>query len=184
MPDDADAAMRDDTAWNYRARHETETERLDRNWAGLLQELRVVQTGVQLLTGFLLTLPFAQRFTELTDFELGVYLGTVALSVTSTMLLVAPAGIHRVLFRQHALPVLVSASHKLTVCGITTFGMALVGVVLLIFSFVVSPTVGLVAAVAAAAMFCGLALLATIMRLRQRHDHPDSMVRGRRTLRA
>ena len=47
-----------DATWNRDARHETATERLDRNWADLLQELRVVQTGVQLLTGLLLTVPF------------------------------------------------------------------------------------------------------------------------------
>lgn len=41
-----------DQRWDEAARSETETERLDRNWASLLQELRVVQTGVQLLTGF------------------------------------------------------------------------------------------------------------------------------------
>jgi hypothetical protein len=52
MPDDDESTPRDDAGWNYRVRHETETQRLDRNWAGLLQELRVVQTGVQLLTGF------------------------------------------------------------------------------------------------------------------------------------
>lgn len=177
MPHDDDVTARDDAEWNYRARHETETQRLDRNWAGLLQELRIVQTGVQLLTGFLLTLPFAERFTELSDFEVGVYLGTVALSVASTMLLVAPAGLHRMLFRQHALPTLVSASHTLTVCGITTFGMALVGVVLLIFSFVVSPTIGIVAAIAAAAMFFGLAVLGTILRVRHRPDDPDPSLR-------
>jgi Family of unknown function (DUF6328) len=47
------------------ARDETEAERLDRNWSSLLQELRVTQTGVQLLTGFLLTLPFQPRFAQL-----------------------------------------------------------------------------------------------------------------------
>ncbi len=46
-------------------RNETETERLDRNWASLLQELRVAQTGVTLLTGFLLTLPFTDGFEEI-----------------------------------------------------------------------------------------------------------------------
>ena len=40
-----------DDEWNREARNETRTERLDRNWADLLQELRVAQTGVQLLTG-------------------------------------------------------------------------------------------------------------------------------------
>ncbi|MFC9363672.1 DUF6328 family protein [Rhodococcus sp. NPDC057014] len=174
MSDGSDDRARDDE-WNYRARHETETQRLDRNWAALLQELRVVQTGVQLLTGFLLTLPFQQRFADLTDFEVGIYLVTVALSVVSTMLLVAPVGIHRALFRQHALPALVATAHTLTLCGIATFAAALVGVVLLIFSFVISPRVGLVAAAVATTIFCGLSLLAVILRLRhRRNDSPPS----------
>lgn len=98
------AEGRDDAAWNLRVRDETETQRLDRNWSNLLQELRVVQAGVQLLTGFLLTLPFQQRFEELSDAQEVIYLATVALSVTAPMMLVAPVGVHRLLFRQHALP--------------------------------------------------------------------------------
>ena len=92
-------------------RDETEAERLDRNWSSLLQELRVAQTGVQLLTGFLLTLPFQQRFTELDGTMRTMYLITVACSIGSTVLLVAPVGMHRVLFRRHRLDAIVSASH-------------------------------------------------------------------------
>ncbi|MDT2010188.1 hypothetical protein FXW78_53720 [Rhodococcus opacus] len=163
---------RDDANWNFRARHETETQRLDRNWNGLLQELRVVQTGVQLLTGFLLTLPFQQRFEDLTDGEVAIYLATVALSVASTMLLVAPAGLHRMLFRRHALRELVAASHRLAMCGIATLGLALIGVVALIFSFVLSPLAGTIAAAAALAMFSGLAIFAAI--LQSRHRSPEN----------
>jgi len=84
MPDDAgDDALRDD-GWNEQARDETPMQRLDRNWADLLQELRVVQTGVQLLTGFLLTLPFQARFEQLSANERTIYLVTVALSVAIT----------------------------------------------------------------------------------------------------
>ena len=79
-----------DEAWNESERHETPTERLDRNWGDLLQELRVVQTGVQLLTGFLLTLPFQQRFSTLSDAERGVYLFAVAASVIATGLYSMP----------------------------------------------------------------------------------------------
>ena len=74
-------------------RDETEAERLDRNWSSLLQELRVTQTGVQLLTGFLLTLPFQQRFTVLDGTMRTIYLITVACSIGSTVLLVR-AGRH------------------------------------------------------------------------------------------
>ena len=87
-------------------RDETEAERLDRNWSSLLQELRVAQTGVQLLTGFLLTLPFQQRFTQLDTTMRTIYLVTVACSLASTLLLVAPVAMHRVLFRKHRLKTL------------------------------------------------------------------------------
>src|SRR5882757_630628 len=96
----------DDQQWDQSARSETETERLDRNWSSLLQELRVAQTGVQLLTGFLLTLPFQQRFDVLDHTMRIVYLVTVGFSVTATILLIAPVGMHRLLFRQHRLAAL------------------------------------------------------------------------------
>src|SRR5665647_819594 len=58
-------------------RRETPAERLDRNWNEILQELRVTQTGIQILTGFLLTVPFQQRFAELTDDQRRIYLTLV-----------------------------------------------------------------------------------------------------------
>lgn len=101
-----------DQPWDQTARHETEAERLDRNWSSLLQELRVVQTGVQLLTGLLLTLPFQERFSMLDEPMRIVYLVTVACSAAATALLVAPVGMHRILFRRHRLNLLVSAAHR------------------------------------------------------------------------
>jgi hypothetical protein len=59
-------------------------EKLDRNWNELLQELRVVQTGVQILTGFLLTLPFQQRFLHLNDFQRGGFLAAVLFAAAAT----------------------------------------------------------------------------------------------------
>ncbi len=58
-------------------RRETTNQRMDRNWNELLQELRVAQTGVQILTGFLLTVPFQSRFTELDGYQRSVYLSRV-----------------------------------------------------------------------------------------------------------
>src|SRR5215217_8125607 len=83
-------------------RGETETERLDRNWNEMLQELRVTQTGTQILTGFLLTLAFQPRFQELDQFQVGVYLVLVGLAVLATCLGLAPVTLHRALFRQQA----------------------------------------------------------------------------------
>jgi uncharacterized protein DUF6328 len=121
-------------------RNETEAERLDRNWSSLLQELRVTQTGVQLLTGFLLTLPFQPRFAQLDGTMHIVYLMTFACSIGATVLLVAPVGMHRVLFRRHRLDVIVSISHGCAIAGLILLGVALAGVAVVIFDAVIGPT--------------------------------------------
>lgn len=123
-----------------RAREETEAERLDRNWSSLLQELRVAQTGVQLLTGFLLILPFQPRFADLDVVMRIVYLVTVGCSLGATVLLVAPVSMHRVLFRRHRLETLVAVSHRYAEVGIMLLGMALSGVAVVIFDSVVGRT--------------------------------------------
>ena len=76
-------------------RDESDSERLDRSWTELLQELRVSQTGVQLIAGFLLTLPFQDRFKELDSLQVGVYLGLVLLAGLTTGLTLTPISIHR-----------------------------------------------------------------------------------------
>lgn len=127
-------------------RDETEVQRLDRNWSSLLQELRVAQTGVQVLTGFLLILPFQQRFTQLGDGARLVYLVTVACSIGATVLLVAPVPMHRLLFRRHRLDALVSASHRYALCGLTLLALAMTGVAAVIFDAVLGPAAGWLAA--------------------------------------
>jgi hypothetical protein len=121
-------------------RDETEAQRLDRNWSSLLQELRVAQTGVQLLTGFLLTLPFQQRFSQLDGVMRTVYLVTVGCSIGATVLLVAPVSMHRLLFRQHRLNTLVSAAHTYAMVGLLLLGVALGGVAVVIFDTVIGRT--------------------------------------------
>jgi hypothetical protein len=135
-----------DQDWDSRERGgETEIQRLDRNWLSLLQELRVVQTGVQLLTGFLLTLPFQPRFDGL-DFTMRmVYLATVGCSVAATVLLEAPVGAHRLLFRRHRTQFLVSAAHRFAYAGLLLMGLALTGVTVIIFGAVAGPPTGAIA---------------------------------------
>jgi len=142
-----------DQQWDRHERGETEIERLDRNWNSLLQELRVEQTGVQLLTGFLLTLPFQQRFDVLSEHMRLVYLATVSCSVASTVLLIAPVAIHRLLFRRHRLQVLVSAAHRCAYAGLALLGLALTGVTVIVFVAVAGTTAGLIAGACALAMF-------------------------------
>ena len=80
-------------------RDETPQERADRNWNDILQELRVSQTGVQLLAGFLATLPFQSRFSELDTFQRGWYVGLLCLAFATVSVLLAPVAIHRHVFR-------------------------------------------------------------------------------------
>jgi hypothetical protein len=134
-----------DQTWDTEARSETETQRLDRNWLSLLQELRVVQTGVQLLTGFLLTLPFQPRFDVLSTTMQVVYLATVGCSVAATVLLEAPVGMHRVLFRRHRTQFIVSAADRLAYSGLLLMGLAMTGVAVIIFGVVAGPPAGAIA---------------------------------------
>lgn len=139
--------------WDRRQRNETETQRLDRNWASLLQELRVVQTGVQLLTGFLLTLPFQQRFDMLSETMQGVFLATVCAAVASTALLIAPVGMHRLLFRRHRLDALVRAAHRCAYAGLVLLALAVTGVTVIIFDAVAGLRPALIAGGAALVLF-------------------------------
>jgi hypothetical protein len=158
-----------DQAWDTTARSETETQRLDRNWLSLLQELRVVQTGVQLLTGFLLTLPFQPRFDVLSTTLRIVYLATVGCSVAATVLLEAPVGMHRVLFRRHRTQFLVSAADRLAYIGLLLMGLALIGVTVIIFAAVASPSTGAIAGACAGVAELGFWL---VLPLWVRHRAP------------
>ena len=100
----------------------------------------MAQTGVQLLTGFLQTLPFQQRFSQLDGVMRTVYLVTFGCSVGATVLLVAPASMHRLLFRRHRLKTLVSAAHTYAMAGLLLLGVALGGVAVVIFDAVLGAT--------------------------------------------
>lgn len=160
-----------DENWDELARLETETQRLDRNWTSLLQELRVVQTGVQLLTGFLLMLPFQQRFDTLNAAMRVVYLATVSCSVGSTVLLVAPVGMHRFLFRQHRLKTVVSAAHRFAYAGLLLLGLAMTGVSTLTFDTVAGHTAGVIAGLCALVVLVGFWVALPVW-LRSTGDHP------------
>jgi predicted neutral ceramidase superfamily lipid hydrolase len=151
-------------------RDETEIQRLDRNWGDLLQELRVLQTGVQLLTGFLLTLPFQPRFGNLETFQRNAYLATVSCAIGATGFLIAPVSMHRVLFRRQQRRRMVAVAQVFALVGIVLLGCAVVGVVMLTFSLVTGQTGGLIAAGVAATQ---LLLLWAVVPLRLRSMQAD-----------
>ncbi|MFL6164339.1 MAG: DUF6328 family protein [Jatrophihabitantaceae bacterium] len=166
--DAEDDTFRSDDEWDTNQRNETPIQRLDRNWAELLQELRVVQTGVQLLTGFLLTLPFQARFNTLSTGKQDVYLVTTLAAVAATCFLISPVALHRMLFRRHARRIQVAVAHWLAVIGMVLFAAATVGVVLLIFQVVRSVPAGIVAALGVLVLLVTLWLM---LPLYLRHSH-------------
>ena len=126
-------------------RNETREEQLDRNWAELLQELRVLQTGVQILAGFLLTLPFQQRFEDLDDFQMGLYLVNVVIATLTTAFILLPVSVHRRLFRQRLKETLVSSADTITKIALAGVGMLSVGTAALVFDVTAGRAAGLTA---------------------------------------
>jgi hypothetical protein len=148
-------------------RDETPTERMDRNWDELLQELKVAQTGVQLQAGFLMTLPFQQRFTQLSAGQRDLYLVAFGFAILATALLVAPVPLHRVLFRRHRKGQLVDSASRLTGAGLISLALSLVAAVALIFDVTLGGAAGLAGAVGAAVVIGSLWLVHPV-RLRNR----------------
>ena len=124
-------------------RDETETERLDRNWTEILQELRVLQTGTQILTGFLLTLAFQARFDDLNQVQIDIYLVLVIFAVLATVLGLAPVSLHRILFRRNAKEQIVHLANVLMRVTLATVAIVLAGTVALIFDVVVGSPWGI-----------------------------------------
>lgn len=120
---------------------------LDRNWNELLQELRVAQTGTQILTGFLLTLPFTNRFSELDDRQRNLYLAVLLGSVVATGLNVAPVAYHRILFRRHRRRWLVAAANAAARAALVMLALDSAAVVLFVFDVVVDGAAAIWAAI-------------------------------------
>ena len=145
-------------------RNETSDERMDRNWNEMLQELRVTQTGTQILTGFLLAIAFQSRFTELDGFQQTVYLVLVAAAVLTTALGLAPVNLHRGLFRQHRKQLIVTVAHVLLRLTLLGVGAVLTGTVLLIFDLVLDRRTAVIAAVATGLVLAMIAGLPHLLR--------------------
>lgn len=128
-------------------------EQLNRNLDELLQELRVMQTGVQILTGFLLTVAFTPRFEDLSEGQERLYLAILVVSMLTTVLIVAPVCYHRMLFRQGERDWLVRAAHHCCVGGLVGLALTSSAAVFLVFDLVIGGEGALVAAAAVALAF-------------------------------
>lgn len=168
-----DSQQRPDDAATSGERHETPAERLDRNWSELLQELRVTQTGIQILTAFLLILPFQARFATVDDFLVGVFLAAVLLAALATALVLAPVTAHRLLFRMHEKDVLVNLGGVMAKAGLVCLALTVGLVATLVVGVVAGDIAGIIAGIGSLVVFVALwvAVPLTLVR-RSRARHP------------
>jgi Family of unknown function (DUF6328) len=132
---------------------EDEGERLDRELIELLNELRVVMPGVQVLFGFLLTVPFQQRFATIDDFQRIVYFVTLLLVAASSAFLMGPSAFHRLTFREGQKPYLVKLGTRQTIAGMALLALAMNGVLLLLTDLLFHPTMVAIVVAAMVGLF-------------------------------
>src|SRR5215475_6764572 len=135
---------------------ETEAERDDRNLAELLQELRVAGLGIQVIFGFLLSIPFTNKFSALGPGQRALYIVTLLLAVVATALLIGPVAYHRLVFRRHLKGHLVGAANVMAILGLATVGLTVSAAVLLVVSYVVHGAPAVIIGVLVACLFAGL----------------------------
>jgi hypothetical protein len=155
MAPEDDPTQTDTTKQQARA-GEDEAEKLDRELIELLNELRVVMPGVQLLFGFLLTVPFQQRFGEVTDFQKAVYFATLLLTAASAAFLMAPSAFHRLTFREGQKPYLVHLATRQTIAGLVLLALAMNGALMLLTDVLFGAVVVAITVAAMAALYAWL----------------------------
>jgi hypothetical protein len=146
-------------------RDETPAERADRNFDDILQELRVTQTGVQVLFSLLLTVPFSQRFEKVTGFQKDVYFVALLLAAATVVFLVAPVSVHRLLFATGEKPWVVKVSSRLAIAGLVLLCLTLTAVLLFVTDVLFDNTYAVVTATAFAAATVTLWFVPPLFRL-------------------
>jgi len=162
MPEDPGRSAPPELAASGRA--ESEEERADRNLSDLLQELRVALPGVQVLFAFLLTVPFTNRFKDLSAFQEKLYFGVLISVALATVMLVAPTIGHRILFRRQQKEYIVTISNNLSLIGMALLAVSMCGAIALISDFLFGTSTAIVSTVVMALAFIGFWFTGPIIR--------------------
>lgn len=153
-------------------RGETPAERADRNWVEIVQELRVTQTGTQILSGFLLAVAFEPVFRTLHAYQRATYLALVVLAAATTTLGFVPVSLHRRMFRRHEKAQLVTISDGVLKAVLVLVSALTAGVVFFVFSVAVGAVgAGIAGAIVAVGMIG--ALLVFPLLAGPARGHPD-----------
>ena len=125
-------------------RGETAAQKADRNWGELLQEMRVLETGTQILGGFLLTLPFQQRFSTLDGLQRTFYLVLVLLAAAVIVLVLTPIGLHRTRFRDRIKGLLVDKAAIFVRIALWGAGLVMGGTTAFVFDIILGHLAGII----------------------------------------
>lgn len=155
-------------------RDETEAERLDRNYTELLQELRVLQAGMQIFFAFLLSLAFQQRFTSVTDLQRDTYVVTLIVACLAAGCLLAPVAFHRWVYRRGMKAELMKASNRFVGAGLGLLFLAMVGAVLLVLDFLLNLPFAVIVVLAIGLVFLIMwVVMPLVARAKKRDDEPE-----------
>jgi hypothetical protein len=165
-----------DDRYNRNARGELPLQRLDRTYSEIIQEVRVAQTGVQVMLAFVLTLAFTPRFAFLTTGQLRLYVATLVLGAVAASFLMAPAAFNRLVFRRRLRRQLVSAANQFYLFGLGFLLASLGCAIMLILQVVIGS--GILAAAFASVVVLWFAFMwfaiPAWMRYRHRECGPSS----------
>ena len=152
---------------------ESEAERLDRNYGELLQEMRVLQAGVQILFAFLLILPFQSSF-SVDDFQETIYLSTLIGATLAAICIIGPVPFHRFVFRRGMKDDLIRATTRYVGVGLVFIAASMLGAVMLVVDVLVSRAWALTIVGCLAAVFVALWVVAPLMaRIGEDDDSQD-----------
>ena len=154
--------------------NESEKARWDRNFADLLQELRVAQTGVQILFAFLLTLPFSSGFPKTTPFQKDTYVFALISAAFATAMIISPVAFHRALFRQGRKPELVRYAHRMASGGLAFMLVSMVSSVLVITDYLLNRWVAVLLTGITGAWFLVFWVILPFVRRNWAEDDGDS----------
>ena len=150
---------------------EDDESRLDRELMELLNELRVALPGIQVLFAFLFTVPFTQRFEDLSDLQRTTYFIAFLAAAAATVLLIAPSANHRIRWRERDKESLLRRANVMTIAGLAVLAVAMTAATFLVTDLLYEvPAASITAAGLAGAFAIAWCVLPLSRKLRDRES--------------
>ncbi len=143
---------------------ESHEERVNRELIELLNELRVALPGVQVLFAFLLAVPFAQRFEDVTDLQKDAYMASLLCTLAGSVFLIAPTAHHRIRFRDPDKESILKLANVFAIVGVVFLALGMSAVVFLVTDLLFKGLVTAVVTALAAALFIGVWFVPPLIR--------------------